>query len=52
VRQTPGGPAPSETARALGRSREILAADESWLTDTGDRLAAAHAQLRRRVEQL
>jgi len=52
VRQTPGGPAPSETARALGRSREILAADESWLTDTGERLAAAHAQLGRRVEQL
>jgi argininosuccinate lyase len=52
VRQTPGGPAPSETARALGRSRETLAADESWLAATGDRLAAAHAQLRRRVEQL
>jgi argininosuccinate lyase len=52
VRLTPGGPAPIETARALGRSGETLAADESWLADTGDRLAAAHAQLRRRVEQL
>ena len=31
VRQTPGGPAPSETARALVDSRETLAADESWL---------------------
>ena len=52
VRRTPGGPAPSETARALGRSRETLAADESWLAATGDRLAAAHGQLRQRVEQL
>jgi argininosuccinate lyase len=52
VRLTTGGPAPIETARALGRSGETLAADESWLADTGDRLAAAHAQLRRRVEQL
>jgi argininosuccinate lyase len=52
VRETPGGPAPAETARALGRSRETLATDQSWLAATGDRLAAAHAQLRRRVEQL
>jgi argininosuccinate lyase len=52
VRRTPGGPAPSETARALGRSGEALASDESWLAATGDRLATAHAQLRRRVEQL
>ena len=52
VRQTPGGPAPSETARALGQSREMLAADDSWLAATGDRLAAAHAQLRSRVAQL
>jgi argininosuccinate lyase len=52
VRQTPGGPAPSETARALGRSRETLAADESWLGAIGNRLAAAHAHLRQRVEAL
>jgi argininosuccinate lyase len=52
VRQTPGGPAPIETARALGRSGETLAADESWLADTGDRLAAAQAQLRQRAEAL
>ena len=52
VRQTPGGPAPAETSRALGRSREILAADESWLGATGDRLAAAQARLRQRAEAL
>jgi argininosuccinate lyase len=52
VRQTLGGPAPAEAARALARSREALAEDESWMAITGDELAAAHAQLRRRVEQL
>jgi argininosuccinate lyase len=52
VRQTLGGPAPAETARALVDSRETLAADESWLGATGDRLAAAHAQLRQRAEAL
>jgi argininosuccinate lyase len=52
VRRTPGGPAPAETARALACARETLVGDESWLADVGDRLAAAHAQLRRRAEAL
>ena len=52
VRQTLGGPAPAETARALAHSRERLTADQSWLADTGDRLATAHARLRQRAEAL
>jgi argininosuccinate lyase len=52
VRQTTGGPAPAETARALRRSRELLASDQSWVAATGDRLATAHARLRQRAEAL
>ena len=52
VRQTAGGPAPAETARALRRSRELLASDQSWVAATGDRLATAHARLRLRAEAL
>ena len=52
VRQTPGGPAPAETARALARSREALAGDRAWLAATSDRLADAHARLRRRAQAL
>ena len=52
VRQTAGGPAPAETARALRRSRELLASDQSWVAATGDRLETAHARLRQRAEAL
>ena len=52
VRHALGGPAPVETARALGSSRESLVADQAWVTAIGDRLATAHTQLRRRVAQL
>jgi argininosuccinate lyase len=52
VRQTPGGPAPSETARALAQSRAAAAADRTWLADTAGRLAAAHARLRQRAQSL
>ena len=52
VRHALGGPAPVETARALGSSRESLVADQGWVTAIGDRLATAHTQLRRRVAQL
>ena len=52
VRLTPGGPAPSETARAVTRSREAVAADRLWLTDTAGRLAAAQARLRQRSQSL
>ena len=52
VRLTPGGPAPSETGRALARSREAVAADRLWLTETAGRLAAAQARLRQRSQSL
>ena len=52
VRRTLGGPASSETARALAESREVLARDRSWMTQTSDRVAAAHAHLRQRVQAL
>jgi argininosuccinate lyase len=52
VRRTPGGPAPSETARALGESREHAAADRLWLTETSRRLGAAQARLRQRAQAL
>jgi argininosuccinate lyase len=43
VRKTHGGPAPSETRRALGVSEVCLAADDTWLADTRERLAQADA---------
>jgi argininosuccinate lyase len=46
VRTTPGGPAPSETARAIGVSRETLTRDEAWLGATRGRLAAAAVKLK------
>ena len=46
VRKTPGGPSSSETARALGVSKEALGADEKWLAETRGRLAAAEQKLR------
>ena len=52
VRQTPGGPAPVETARAIARSREVLAADRSWMTGTSDRLARANGLLHSRAQAL
>jgi argininosuccinate lyase len=46
VRKTYGGPAPSETARALGISKKALAADDEWLATTRGRLTAATEKLR------
>ena len=46
IRKTLGGPSPSETARALGVSRNALTTDEKWLSDTRGRLAAAEEKLR------
>ena len=45
VRTTPGGPAPSETARACEASLTLVAADERWLHTTVQRLADAEARL-------
>jgi argininosuccinate lyase len=46
VRTTYGGPAPSETERAMGVSKAALRADEQWLQDTRDRLRQADRKLR------
>ena len=46
IRKTHGGPAPSETARALEVSKAALTADEQWLADTRGRLTAAEQKLR------
>jgi argininosuccinate lyase len=46
VRTTPGGPAPSETARAIGASRAILASDEGWRDGARGRLVTADERLK------
>jgi argininosuccinate lyase len=46
VRKTHGGPAPSETLRAIGASEELLGADEEWLKDVRARLERAQQQLK------
>jgi argininosuccinate lyase len=45
VRQTPGGPAPSETGRALTASRDLHDRDTAWLRDRRERLTAAERAL-------
>ncbi len=45
VRKTPGGPSPSEIARALGQSRELLDSDLKWLRDAQAKLERADTQL-------
>ena len=45
VRTTPGGPAPSETARACQASASALVSDQAWLGATTARLRAAEARL-------
>ena len=48
VRTTPGGPAPSETVKALVESGDRLADDQHWAADARDALVAAEARLRER----
>ena len=45
VRKTPGGPAPSEMARALAESRTLLDADVTWLAAARGKLERADSQL-------
>jgi len=52
VRTTHGGPAPSETRRALASSEQVLAGDDDWLDETRERLAAADARLKRAAAAL
>jgi argininosuccinate lyase len=46
VRTTPGGPAPSQTARAVEQSRERLDTDEHWTAAASRRLREAEEKLR------
>jgi argininosuccinate lyase len=52
IRRTYGGPAPDETRRAAGVSKERLEADQAWLTATGEALAAAQRRLTERAAAL
>jgi argininosuccinate lyase len=52
VRTTRGGPAPSETLRAIGASRSALDEDRAWLTGRRDAIAAAETALRARSATL
>ena len=46
IRTTYGGPAPSETLRAIGVSRTKLHDDESWLRATREKLQKADTLMR------
>ena len=48
VRQTHGGPAPVETARAVAASKQALETDREWHADRRDAIAAAETTLRQR----
>ena len=52
VRCTHGGPAPTETARALTASRELLAGDRAWLAEIRRKADEADAVRRRRAQAL
>jgi len=52
VRATRGGPAPAETARAIGAAREALAADHAWVEARTGALGAAAAELARQAAAL
>jgi argininosuccinate lyase len=52
VRATVGGPAPSETARAIEHARGALTRDRAWLAQALGALAAAEERLRQRSHAL
>ncbi|HET9705810.1 MAG TPA: hypothetical protein VFP85_17340, partial [Vicinamibacterales bacterium] len=52
VRTTHGGPAPSETGRALAESTRVLAADRDGWRARRENLARAEARLQERVQAL
>ena len=52
VRKTYGGPSPSETARALGVSKELLGRDEKWVAEARVRLSRAETQLKDAANRL
>jgi argininosuccinate lyase len=52
VRRTHGGPAPSETARAIAEARQALDGDAAWIAGIERALAAAETRLQERVRSL
>ena len=52
VRKTPGGPAPSETARALAVALPKLEADGQWLADAVEKLRGAERDLKNSVQRV
>ena len=52
IRRTLGGPAPEETARAAGVSRQQLEADEGWWSRASGALANAERTLAERSAAL
>ena len=52
VRTTPGGPAPSETSKAIEESRRTLEADRAWLSGVSSRLTGAEEMLKAAVKAL
>ena len=52
VRTTPGGPAPSETSKAMQESRRTLEADRAWLSGVSSRLTGAEEMLKAAVKAL
>ncbi|HEX7085975.1 MAG TPA: argininosuccinate lyase [Vicinamibacterales bacterium] len=52
VRQTPGGPAPAQTATAVAESAARLEQDHGWLIERREGLSAAEARLRERIAAL
>jgi argininosuccinate lyase len=52
IRTTPGGPAPTETAKSIACSRERLSVDEKWLAETVAKVRAAEEELSAALTQL
>jgi argininosuccinate lyase len=52
VRTTPGGPAPSETGRAIEASRGRLAADQEWVSASVAKLRSAEQSLKQAAAAL
>ena len=52
VRITPGGPAPSETSKAIEEARRILEADRAWLSGVSSKLTGAEEMLKAAVKAL
>ncbi|HEU4925419.1 MAG TPA: argininosuccinate lyase [Vicinamibacterales bacterium] len=52
VRTTPGGPAPSETSKAIDESRRTLEADRAWLSGVSSKLTGAEEMLKAAVKAL